>query len=189
MASFGARLPRFAPIKEGTEDQTPEYDKSVLIGRLIKADATPNFASGKLYADDQLAESVDEFVNATIAMETDDITDKVASVIYGATVKNKEVRYNSDDTAPFGGLTYIKVLMRKGKKIFKSYYFPKVKAVLGSDSAQTKSDNITFGTSQTTFTVFQNNDGDWRFTHEFEKEAEAKAWCKEKLACKGKASG
>jgi len=187
MASFGARLPRFAPIKEGADNSTLAYEKSVLIGRLIKADATPNFASGKLYADDQLAESVEEFVNATIAMETDDITDKVASVIYGATVKNKEVVYNADDTAPFGGLTYIKVLMRKGKKIFKGFYYPKVKAVLGSDSAQTKGDNITFGTSQTTFTVFQDDNSDWRFTHEFEKEVEAKKWCKEKLACKGKA--
>ena len=38
---------------------------------LVKADLSITLASGQLYADDQLAESVDEFVSGSVAMETD----------------------------------------------------------------------------------------------------------------------
>ena len=84
------------------------------IGRLVKADLTLTMASGKLYADDELAESAEEFVSGSIAMETDDILDAVASVIYGATVKEKTVVYNTSDNPPPGGLTYYKKLRPPG---------------------------------------------------------------------------
>ena len=153
----------------------------VRIGRLVKADLTVNLASGKLFADDGLAETVDEFSNGSIAMETDDMTDDVASVVYGAEVADKEVRYNVGDDPPAGGLTYLKKLMRRKKVLYKGYYYPLVKAALGGDTAQTKSDSITFGTAATTFTVFACESGDWRITEEFPTEAEAVAWIQEKL--------
>ena len=92
MASFGAKNPYFAPIESEPEGTLPVYKgEPVKIGRLVKADLTLTMASGKLYADDELAESAEEFVSGSIAMETDDILDTVASVIYGATVKEKTV--------------------------------------------------------------------------------------------------
>ena len=85
MASFGAKNPYFAPIESEPEGALPVYKgEPVKIGRLVKADLTLTMASGKLYADDELAESAEEFVSGSIAMETDDILDAVASVIYGA---------------------------------------------------------------------------------------------------------
>ena len=57
-------------------------------------------------------------------------------------------------------------------------FFPLVKASLGSDTASTKTDSITFGTTNTTFIIFPCNSGDWRFTEEFDTEAEAIAWVK-----------
>lgn len=154
------------------------------IGRLVKADLTLTMASGKLYADDELAESAEEFVSGSIAMETDDILDTVASVIYGATVKEKTVVYNTSDNPPPGGLAYYKKLMRHGKLVFKGLFFPRVKAALGNDAAQTKADSITFGTSTTNFTVSNANNGDWRFTEEFETEDAALAWVKAMLGFK-----
>ena len=182
MASFGAKYPFFSKVKEEPDGALPTYDAApVRIGRLVKADLTVQLASGKLYADDALAESVDEFVSGTIEMETDDMTDDVASVVYGATVNNKTVTYNINDAPPAGGLGYLKRLMRNKKVICKAYYYPMVKAALGNDTAQTKTDSITFGTNTTTFTVFACNNGDWRHTEEFDAEEEAVAWIKEKL--------
>lgn len=182
MASFGAKNPYFCPIKSEPDGALPVYEgEPVKIGRLVKADLTLTMASGKLYADDELAESADEFVSGSIAMETDDVLDSVASKIYGATVKDKTVVYNISDNPPPGGLTYYKKLMRKGKLSFKGYYYPRVKAALGNDTAQTKTDSITFGTSATTFTVSNANNGDWRITEEFDDEAAALAWVKEQL--------
>lgn len=182
MASFGAKYPHFAKIKEEPEGQLPTYEDTPLrIGRLVKAELSVSMASGKLYADDGLAESVEEFVSGSLAMETDDMTDEVASTVYGAEVKGKAVHYTSSDSAPVGGLAYYKVLKRHGKLVFKGYFYPRVVATLGNDTAQTKSDSLTFGTTNTTFTVFPCESGDWRITQEFERETEVQAWVKEML--------
>lgn len=53
-----------------------------------------------------------------------------------------------------------------------------VKAILGNDSAATKSNSITFGTTTTTFTVFACESGEWEATKETETEAEALTWLK-----------
>lgn len=182
MASFGAKNPYFSKIKTEPEGALPTYEGGPKkIGRLVKSELSVNMASGKLYADDGLAESVEEFVSGSIAMETDDMTDEVASAVYGAEASNQEVHYKSGDSPPVGGLTYYKVLKRRGKTVYKGYFYPRVSASLGSDTAQTKSDSLTLGTTSTTFTVFPCESGDWRITKEFDAESEALAWVKEKL--------
>ena len=182
MASFGAKNPYFAKIANEPDNELPVYEGGpVKIGRLVKADLSLTMASGKLYADDELAESAEEFISGAIAMETDDILDEVASVIYGATVKDKLVIYNTGNNPPPGGLAYYKKLMRRGKIVYKGFYYPRVKAALGNDTAQTKTDSITFGTSTTNLTVYTANNGDWRHTEEFENEEDALAWVKSKL--------
>ncbi len=185
MATYGAKYPKFAPISSEPENALPTYDgaKAATIGRLVKADLTVNLASGKIFADDELAESADEFSSGTIAMETDDMEDEVASTVYGATVQNSEVHYKAGDTPPLGGLAYYKALMRRGVKYFKGYFYPRVKAALGNDSAATKTDSITFGTTATTFTIFRCKSDDWRIVSgNFTNEAEARAWVDERLA-------
>lgn len=106
MATYGAKYPRWAPIVSEPENALPIYDGDAAetIGRLVKADLTVNLASGKIFADDELAESVDEFSSGSLAMETDDMEDAVASKVYGATVQNKEVHYKAGDNPPLGGL-------------------------------------------------------------------------------------
>ena len=75
---------------------------------------------------------------------------------------------------------------RAGKAVaFAERGYPRVKAALGNDSAATKADSITFGTTSTTFTVFACNSGEWRITEEFDTEAEARSWVDEQLAQAG----
>ena len=183
MASFGAKYHVFAPFASTyTGTGTPRYDDKVTIGRLVKADLTVTLATGELYSDDVLSEQVSEFASGQIAMETDDMLDSVAAVVYGAEVASKLVTYKSTDAPPYGGLAYYKVLQRNGKRLYKGYFYPKAKAALGNDTAQTRTNSITFGTTATTFTVFALDDGTWRQTQEFDTETEAKAWVDEKLA-------
>ena len=121
MASFGAKNPYFCKVKEEPDGALPTYEGDpVKIGRLVKADLTIQMASGKLFADDGLAESVEEFASGSIAMETDDMLDDVASVVYGTTVEEKLVRYNTADDPPSGGLAYYKKLMRRRKVFYLS---------------------------------------------------------------------
>lgn len=179
MASFGAKFPYFCPVAEEPEGELPIYSgEPVRIGRLVKADLSITLASGKLFADDVMAESVDEFAGGSIAMETDDMTDDVASTVYGVDVLDGTAHYNVADDPPKGGLGYLKKLMRNKKVLYKAYFYPLVKAALGNDTAQTKADSITFGTSATTFSVFACETGAWRDTHEAATETEALTWLK-----------
>lgn len=171
MAGFGANYPCFMPHDANT---------GVVLGKLVSANLTVNLASGELYADDTLAEQLSEFSSGSIAMETDDMTDENAGVVYGCTVKDGLVTYNKNDTAPRGCLGYYKVLMRSSKKYFKAYFYPSVSAALGNDNAQTRGNSITFATSSTTFTVFADDQGDWRLTKTFDAVEDAKAWINEK---------
>ena len=171
MAGFGANYPCFKPEAQ---------DAGVVLGKLVSANLTVNLATGELYADDSLAEQVSEFSSGSIAMETDDMTDENAGVVYGCTVSDGLVTYNKNDTPPRGILGYYKVLMRSGKKFFKSYAYPRTCAALGNDNAQTRGSSITFTTSNTTFTVFADDKGDWRLTKTFDSAEEARAWVNEK---------
>lgn len=183
MASFGAKYPCFAPFAgEEPANALPNYGAAVVLGRMISANLTVNLASGDLYSDDSMSEKVDEFASGTIALETDDILDDVASVIYGATVAEKKVTYGKEDAPPLGGLAYYKVLQRNGKRFYKGYFYPKTQAALGNDTAQTRGNSITFGTSSTTFTVMPAETGAWRITETFDTEAACRAWVQEQLA-------
>ena len=97
-------------------------------------------------------------------------------LILNAQVQEGVVHYNSGDTPPLGGLGYYKVLMRGGKKYFQAIVYPKVRAALGNDNAQTKSSTITFTNTQTTFTIFAAASGDWRLVKTFDTEAAARAY-------------
>ena len=100
MAQFGAKCPMFAPFKTEPAAALPTYDTAVTVGALVSANLTVNLASGELYADDALKEQLSEFASGTVALETDDMTDAVAQVIYGATgdsSKTGELKFNKGD--------------------------------------------------------------------------------------------
>lgn len=188
MAAFGAKYLRFAKIAAEEKGKLPTYDPGVItLGGLVKADLTVNYASGELYADDMLAERVEEFVSGSLAVEVDELENEEASTVYGARINEHEEKAdNASDNAPCGGLGYYKTLLKKGVKFWRGYYYPKVRATLGNDSAATKSSSITLATTPLTFTVFEPENGDWRYTKKFTSEEEAAAWVDEKL---GKGTG
>lgn len=175
MADFGACYPCFKP---------DNADTGIIFGRLTTANLTVNLATGELYADDTLAEQVSEFASGTLAVETDDMTDYNASIIYGAKVKEGAVYYNTNDSPPRGCLAYYKSLMRKGVKFYKAIFYPRAKAALGNDNAQTKGNNITFTPTATTFTIMADDNKDWRITETFNTPEAAIAWCAEKCGIK-----
>lgn len=169
MAEFGAKYPCFKPSGETA---------GVVIGKLVSANLTVNLASGELYADDSLAEQLSEFASGSVAMETDNMADSVASTIYGATAENGEVTYNKEDTPPEGVLGYYKALMVGGVKKYRAVVYPRAKAAIGNDNAQTRGSSITFQTAQTTFTILDDSNGDWRKTKDCDTEAAAITYVK-----------
>lgn len=187
MASFGAKRPKFAPFAGVEPDKAlPTYGEAVALGKMIKADLTVNNTKGELYADDMLAESIEEFASGTLALETDDMELSVGSKLYSCAYdeQKKELVNAVNDNAPYVGLSYYKVLKRKGATVYKGYFFPKSKAALGNDNAATRGSSITFGTTPIPMTIFAPNLGNWRYMAEFPTEAEVIAWCDGKLSGK-----
>ena len=179
MAEFGAKYPCFKPNGAAS---------GVVLGKLAAANLTVNLASGELYADDSLAEQLSEFSSGSLAMETDNMSDPIASTVYGAKVTNGSVVFNKGDNAPEGILAYYKSLMVSGIRKFRTYIYPRAKAAVGNDNATTRGNSINFQTSQTTFTIFDDPNGDWRKTKEFDTEAAAKAWIDSELSVSGSAT-
>ena len=179
MAEFGAKHPCFKPASAAA---------GVVLGKLVAANLTVNLASGELYADDSLAEQLSEFSSGSIAMETDNLADTIASTIYGATVANGVVTYNKNDTPPEGILGYYKVLMINGVKKYRAYVYPRAKASVGNDNAQTRGNSINFQTAQTSFTIFDDSAGNWRKTKELDSEAAAIAWIDSECSVAGAGS-
>ena len=169
MAQIGAKYPCFKPSSA---------EAGVVLGKLVTANLTVNLASGELYADDGLAEQLSEFASGTIAMETDNMTDAVATAIYGATVEDGVVTYNKENNPPEGILGYYKTLMVAGVRKYRAYIYPRAKAAVGNDNAQTRGSSITFQTEQTTFTIMDDDTGDWRKVKDCDTEAEAIAYIK-----------
>lgn len=185
MAAFGAKYMKYAPIKEEPKNGLPVYREGKILdlGGMVKAELTINYASGEMYADDALAEKIEEFVSGTIAAEVNEMDDTVAADIFGARINDKNEKVdNSSDTAPYGGLAYYKCLSKNGVKYWRGYFYPKVRAAMGNDSANTKSNSITLTSTQMTFTVNEPVTGDWRYVKTFDKEKDVVAWVDRKLS-------
>lgn len=190
MAAFGAQYPVFAPFAaDETDTAMPTYDatKKVTIGELVSANLTLTMANGDIWGDDKQIEEVNEFASGALPMETVDMTDDVATVVYGSTVVDQTIEDKTTDEAPYGGLGYFKSLMRKSKKYYQAFFYPKVKAALGNDNAQTKGSSITFQTTTTNFTIAAPlyDEGAWRRRQTFDTIAEAKTWIDAQFAPSG----
>lgn len=170
MAIVGARYVKFAPI-EGAEPATglPEYGDVETLGKLIRVDVSVQNATGELYADDALAESITEFISATANVETDEVSDETAAIIYGATYDNatKKITHKAGDTPPYGGLGFVRSGVKDGVKYHTAVFYPKAKAALADESTQTKNNSIAFGTSTIPFTVFALNDETWKVAERY----------------------
>ena len=176
MAKIGVKYPCFAPIATEPSGALPTYGTGMNIGEAVSANLTINMASGELYADDNLQEQFSEFSSGSIALETTDMTDAQIVHVYNASLDGGKLKYNKGDTPPLGCLAYYKTSMTNGVKKYIGYFYPKVRASLGNDSAQTKGNSITFQTTTSALTIFACNSGDWRITEQFDTEAAAKAW-------------
>lgn len=182
MSKIGCKRPIFAPFATEPDNALPTYSGGAIVGGLISANLTLQKASGELYFDDGLGESIDEFMSGDLAMETDDMSDAVVSLAFGCAITGGELTDNVNDSAPYGGLAYYKTIIKDNVKKYQCYFYPKVKAMLGNDSAQTKGNSITFQNSSTSFKIYRAKNGDWRKRETFLTEAAAIAWCESKLA-------
>ena len=72
--------------------------------------------------------------------------------------------------------------MVSGVKKYRAFFYPKVKAKMGDETASTKAGSFELGATPITLTVFKPSFGKWRYVKEFTTEAAAKAYVQTKLS-------
>lgn len=130
----------------------------------------------KLYADDSLAESDTSFQSGTVTIGIDNEDDIMMATLLGHQIVNGEMIRNSSDVAPYVGLGRIVTKMVNGAYKFKVEFLKKCKFSESSQSDNTKSETIEFGTSELTGQVATLANGDWSATKTFDTMAEAQSY-------------
>lgn len=164
MAKIGVKYPTFKPNNA---------DHGVVLGKANKVDLNLTMASGELAGDDAIAEKYSEFGSGQIALESTNISDENAVLVYGHKSTNGRVVCNAGDSAPEGRFAYYRTIMVNGVKKFKAFGYHRTRAQLGNESDQTKGTSITFATDSLTLDVMALDNGDWREYETYDDEADA----------------
>lgn len=185
MAQIGLKYMVFAPIEQYNEGAAPSYGTGMVVGKAIKADLTLNFAEGKLYADDVLAEYSSQYQDGTIAVGVDEIEDEVRAAMFGyktVTESNVKVLKRGAKSMPVnGGFGYYKTHVKNKVNKYIAYWFLDTCFKDASESAATKADSITFNTPEITGTILPiEGYGDDLYLEQatFTTEEAAKTWLK-----------
>ena len=181
MAKIGCKCLGFAKkTASGTEG-------GKILSPLVDANLTVNLATGELYGDDELQDSISEFISGALACNLTDLEPADEALMFGSTQAESagDLTDKVSDEPPEGVVAYYRKIRRKVSGIMKTMYegvsFQSARATLGSDNAQTKNASITFQTSPISFTIKADSTGAWRVRKTLDTEAAALAWVKEKL--------
>lgn len=188
MASKGCKYIQWAPFAATNPEPTgvvPKYGTPVNLGALSKVTDSPSFNEAKNYGDNALAEYAIEFKECPIDIEVTELSNAVASGIFGATLgagADTDLKFGTSDVAPYGGLAYIVCKQVANANKFQGIYFPKVKAAMQGEEYTTKGDSITLTGGKIKFTASACNSGDWKIkSADLDTEAAAKTWVDAKI--------
>lgn len=189
---FRASNIMFAPIASNgmdTETALPTYGTAVKIGSLNRISDNIDRVEASGYGDNARKVHVDEFRSYGLDVEITHIPRATYASLNGASVDtaSKDITFKNNDQAPYGGL----VCVRGGrddddKDYYIGVYYPKLKAAMQGKDIATKGENISLVTEKLHFAGMACKNHVWCLeSDELATEAEAVAWCKEKLGVSG----
>lgn len=176
MAKIGFRYAYWAKATEA-QDGTITYDTPKNIGKAVSGNLQWTKSSGEFYADDELAEKIDDVIGGEYDMDVDNVELEDQAEMLGSTYTAAGgFVTNKDDSAPFAGLAGIRVLRWKGEYYYEPYFFPKTQANVVDESDNTKTNSPSFGTKPLNFTLYPDGNGDVRKINRYSTEADALAY-------------
>jgi len=186
MARIGLKYAVAAKITAESPTLAPTYAAGFELGGSIEANISTESETVKLYADDQVVESVNSFSGGSIGINIAhiDLADRAALLGHTmATEGTDQVeKSNSADNAPFFGVGYIRVLLVANVRKYRAVWLYKTQFSEPEDTGATKGEKTEFSTDQISGTIFEIANGDWKDTVEFTTEAAAKTWLNTKAS-------
>lgn len=187
MAKIGLLKPKYAKITitdtDGTEKET--YGDVKVFAKAVTATSSINTSNAKLYADDGVAEMVNEFSSGQLTFAADDIEDDVEADISGATVdtSGKKIVNKDTDAPQYVRFGFIVRRQKSGKVQYRAVVFPKVMFSVPADDYETKGESVSLKTQTVTAEIMRNVNHEWRIKSTWlETETLAETFLKENLA-------
>ena len=154
MAYIGLRHPVVAPITAETPGTGITYGTGRVLGKAIAANVTYNRPDNPLYADDSIAENDNGITDGTVEFNADDLTNDDRAAVLGLVALQSSgqspaptgVYRLTDAAAPYVGFGYLRVRRKSGATTFEAFWFYKVQFAEESENAQTKGQQIEWGT-------------------------------------------
>lgn len=171
-------------IKYSVIDEDGKYTGAKVLGKAISTKVTPSVVEGKLYADDNIAESVAVVTGGTVDVTVDNITATTYAEILGHAYNEttKEVIRNGNSVAPYLGFGRIITKLVNNVLKYKVEFLSKVQFKDSLPEEKTKGESIEFGTPTLNGNFYTLPDGTWSKTAEFDDFTSAETYLNELLS-------
>lgn len=176
MAYMGLRKPIFAKLKSDGNYETP-----ITCGKAVGLTVTPNYAEASLYGDDGQAEYDKEFTYADVTLNTTTLPLDVHQTLFGHTVSDKNIKFNTDDQSNDVACAWISVEKVNGVRKFIANILFKVKFTDPSEDYATKGESIEYKTPSISGRASALDSGAWKEVEECETAEAATTWINTQL--------
>ena len=189
MAQIGLRYAVSAPLTEDEQAGTFTYGTGKVVAKAIRVEMNLNIADAPLYADDDIAERVREFVDGDINFTPDDLDDTTKAEWLGSELEDETVdtttvkvlKSNTEDLPGYHGFGFIIPKVKNNVRKYRAVLFTKVQFAEPNETAETKGQNINWQTPAITGKIMRRVDGNWKEETTVDSLATAKAWLAQKL--------
>lgn len=187
MAYIGFQKPKYCVITVSTDDagnDTETYGTAKTFAKGISLNSTLNTAKQKLYADDGVAEQINEFISGSMTIVVDELDNTVDADISGASVSTEsgDITNKDTDTAAFLRFGFIVRRFKNNRTSYRAQIYPKIMFDLPADDYETKGESIVFKNTTLTAEIMRNKDGEWRLRSQWkDKLSDAVTWLDENI--------
>jgi phi13 family phage major tail protein len=190
MAKIGFSKAKYSKITVGTDESgndTEQYGTIKVFAKAISATTSINTSKVKMYADNGVAEMVNEFSSGQLTFAGDDLEDDVEADVAGETVEEGTGAIINKDTDTPNYLRWGGIVRRIKNNVVqhRAVIFTKVMFDVPADDYETKGESIVFKSTTLTGEIMRNKDHQWRIRSAWmASEAEAETFLDENLAPK-----
>ena len=146
--NVGMMYPVWAPISTCVDGSLPTYGTGRVVQEARTANVTKEINNNPLYGDDRIVDDDNGITGMTISFESTGLSmeDRVALLGEETVSTSDEAQWESDNSTPYGGFGYIRVMRDSGVRKFEAYWVLKIKFQEESQETTTKEGSITWRT-------------------------------------------
>ena len=146
MAEIGMQYPVWAELTSESGN-TLSYGTGVVMGKAVSAALNWQKEDNELYGDDVVQETDVSITGYTLDLGTTEMEETVEAKVLGVAKVGSTDEYEiTNDDPPVGGVGYIRVLKRRGVRLYKAVWYPKIQFSMPNENSSTKQKSINWGT-------------------------------------------